>query len=594
MAESIPVTDYRDLNKVYTKRPQNRNSAHSSLRTIHALDTETHNGDIFLIADSEGRFIDKITPESVIEWLFSKKYHGTWNFFYNLSYDAEVILKLLGSELYRYRSTGKLDFWWKKYHLEYFPGKSLRIKKGHHSVLFFDIMQFFGGSLSSAYEKNIKKLSKEYLEIKSKRSEFTLRYYNHNKKKIRNYCIQDCKLTKELSEKWITLFNNAFLFYPVKWTSAGYLAEKVLINNGVYLPKFADIPYSIQELAFKSYFGGRIELIKRGYIGKAYLYDINSAYPDAIANFPDVTQGKWIKRKSIHQDAKLGFFKIQCDIPNDYVITPFPFKANNVILYPSGKFITYCTLKELQACKSKSIYHILEGYQFISNTDTYPYREFIYSLYQKRQKLKQDNNPLEQPIKIILNSIYGKTGQKINGIMGNLFNPIMFAHITGYTRAKLYDFMTRNGLELDIVAFATDSICTTRKLDIDSKRLGDFSFDNEGSDVFYLQNGFYRFNEKWKQRGIGKLGTKNIEHLETFERNGRLYYSYQILRNNTLRKSIIQNKISKIGKIESQTREINLNADRKRLWLGTLESVDQKYNNLSIPLSLDFISKEHI
>ncbi|QLH03000.1 DNA polymerase [Nitrosopumilus cobalaminigenes] len=590
MAESFPVTECRDLSKVYTKRPQNRNSAHSKLRQIHALDTETYKGDIFLIADSDGRYLDKITPESVIKWLFCKKYHGSWNFFYNLSYDAEVILKLLGSELYRYRFTGKLDFWWGDYHLEYFPGKSLRIKKGHHSVLFFDIMQFFGGSLSNAYQKNIGELSSEYLSMKEKRKEFTLRFYNHNKKKIRNYCIQDCKFTKELSEKWITLFSNAFSFYPAKWTSAGYLAEKVLINNGINLPRFVDTPYPIQELAFKSYFGGRIELIKRGYIGKAYLYDINSAYPDAIAHFPDLSKGKWIKRKSIHADTKLGFFKVLCDIPDDSIVAPFPFKTNNVILYPSGKFVTYCTLSELQACK-KNLYRILEGYQFISTSDIYPYRKFIQSLYQKRQKLKKENNPLEQPIKIILNSIYGKTGQKINGVMGNLFNPVMFAFITGYTRAKLYEFVTRNRLEGDIVAFATDSICTTKKLNLDSKRLGDFSYDGESQDTFYLQNGFYRFNGIWKQRGLGRLGSKEIEHLDTFEKDGKLFYKFNVLRNSRLRSSILSDRIQDIGKIAPITREVNLNADRKRLWLGTIESIDQKECNDSMSISLNYIQK---
>jgi hypothetical protein len=60
----------------------------------------------------------------------------------------------------------------------------------------------------------------------------------------------------------------------------------------------------------------------------------------------------------------------------------------------------------------------------------------------------------------------------------------------------------KNGIEKDVVFFATDSICTTKKLVINSTRLGDFSFDNDADDVFVLQNGFYRFNEKWKQRGL--------------------------------------------------------------------------------------------
>ena len=589
MAQSIPVTDYKDLDKIRTTIPQNRNPACSRFRDIHALDTETYNGDIFLIADSDGRYLDKITPESVIKFLFSKKYHGTWNFFYNLSYDAEVILKLLGSELYRYRNTRNLEFYFQNYKIQYFPNKMLKINKGHHSVLFYDIAQFFGSSLANAYQENIGKLDESYLQLKNKRSQFSKWFYNHNKKKIRSYCITDCILTKRLAEKWIKLFYDAFLFYPAKWFSSGYLAEKVLINNGINFPKFNSIPYEVQKLAFKSYFGGRFEMIQRGFIGRAYLYDINSAYPYAITKIPDLSQGKWIRRKSIHSDAKIGFFHVLADIPDDFHITPFPFRVNGNILFPSGKFETFVTLAELQAINAK-YYKILDSWQFVSKFEKYPYKNFIESMYQKRLQLKEEQNPLQIPFKIILNSIYGKTGQKVGRVMGNLFNPVMFSFITGFTRAKMYDFVRKNGLEKDVVAFATDSICTTKKLSNNSKKLGDFSFDGESDDTYYLQNGFYRFQGKWKQRGLGNLGSKEIEHLKTFEKDGKLFYKIKVTRNTRLRSSILQNKISEIGKIKTITREINLNADRKRFFLQKLLKIDKTKND-SVPLSLNFLEK---
>ena len=59
--------------------------------------------------------------------------------------------------------------------------------------------------------------------------------------------------------------------------------------------------------------------------------------------------------------------------------------------------------------------------------------------------------------------------------------------------------MHKNGIKKDVVFFATGSICTTKKLDVNSTVLGEFSFDNEANNVFVLQNGFYRFNDKWKQ-----------------------------------------------------------------------------------------------
>lgn len=595
MAKSIPVTDYKDVSLLYTKSRQRRDPAQSKLKPIHALDTETFEGNIFLIADSDGRYLDKISIRSVIDFLFSKKYHDSWNFFYNLGYDAEVILKLLGSELKIYKNTRRLVFNYNKYKITYIPEKCLRISKGHHSVSFYDVAQFYNkSSLSNAYEKNIGKLDSKYLEMKDKRNEFSPREYNRNKNKIRNYCIKDCILTKQLSEKWINLFNSAFGFHPSKWFSSGYLAEKVLIHNKIFFPKFDSIPYKIQDLAFRSYFGGRFDMQKRGYIGTAYLYDINSAYPYAISKIPDLSNGKWVQQKSIHKDAKMGFFHILANIPDEKYIAPFPFRTKNTIIFPTGKFETYVTLHELQACESSKLYKILDSYQFIPNSTNHPYKEFIESLYEKRLKLKKEKNPLQLPFKIILNSIYGKTGQTINNKIGNLFNPVIFSHITGFARAQLFSFIQKHGIEKEMVSFATDSICTTRKLNIDSTNLGGFSYEGESHDTFFLQNGFYRFQEKWKQRGLGNLGKNEIEHLKTFEKDDKLYYKFIIKKNSRLRSSILQNKISDIGKIRPQTKQVNLNADRKRLWTGRLEGMSNDNFNDSMSLSFNHFTKDQI
>jgi len=587
MAKSIALTDFKNLRVLRTNIHQDRRLAKSNLRSIFGLDTETENGNIFLIADSQGRYLEDITPESCLKFLFSKRYQGTWNFFFNLSYDAEVILKLLGNTLNLYKKTRNLDFEFNDYKIQYIPGKKLAIRKGHHSAVFFDIAQFYHASLVNAYQNNIGKLDDQYLDVKNKRKYFSKRFYNNNKNLVRNYCIKDCILTKELAEHWIRIFQEAFGFYPQRWISSGYLAEKVLLNNHIDIPKFKSIPYDIQDLAFRSYFGGRFEILKRGFIGKAYLYDINSAYPYALTNFPDVTKGRWVKRKTIHTDSKLGFFKILADVPDCKYVPPFPFRVNSII-FPSGKFQTYVTLAELQACDNPKYYKILESYQFISKSENYPYKNFVEDLYQKRLQLKQNNSPLEKPIKIILNSIYGKTGQKINGRIGNLFNPVLFAFITGYTRAQLYKFIQNYQIERDIVAFATDSVCCTRKLSLNSTKLGEFSFDNEADDVFYLQNGFYRFNEKWKQRGLGNLGTKEIEHLDTIERGDDLFYTYKVLRSNRLRSSILSDSISDIGKFTTFERQVNLNADNKRLWFEKLRSIQEKKMINSMPINLNY------
>ena len=594
MAESIPLTDYKNLQRLRTRVHQDRRVANSPLRTIYGLDTETHNGNIFLIADSDGRFEDKITPDLCLKFLFSKKFQGSWNFFYYLTFDAEVILKLLGENLNSYKKTGSLNFQYKDYKLDYIPNKRLTIRRGHHSSVFFDIAQFYHESLADAYQHNIGPLPEEYLLMKKQRKEFSLRCYNRNKNKIRKYCIDDCHNTKRLAEHWIKLFHNAFSFYPVRWISSGYLAEKVLINNHIDIPKFDSVSYKINDFAFRSYFGGRFEILKRGFIGTGYLYDINSAYPFALTKIPDITKGNWFRSKSIHKDAKLGFFRILADIPDCKHIPPFPFRTNHILVFPAGKFETYCTLDELLACDDSSYYKILDSYQFIPNVEEYPFRDFIEKIYQTRLALKSKNDPLHLPIKIILNAMYGKTGQTVKGKIGSLFHPVIFASITGKTRAQLYEFMRKMDIEKQLVSFATDSICTIKKLDIDSAELGKFSFVQSADDVFILQNGINRFNGKWKQRGLGKLGSKEIENFKNYERDGKLFAKFKINRSGRLRSSILQDSIHKIGKFKVIEREINLNADRKRFWLGSIKSIDDRIMNESVSLSLNHFKKEII
>ncbi|MDH3854958.1 MAG: hypothetical protein OES27_02430 [Nitrosopumilus sp.] len=87
------------------------------------------------------------------------------------------------------------------------------------------------------------------------------------------------------------------------------------------------------------------------------------------------------------------------------------------------------------------------------------------------------------------------------------------------------------------------------------------------------------------------MGSKEIEYLDTVEKDGKLIAKMKVLRNTRLRSSILQNNILNIGKIRMIDREINLNADRKRFWLGRIESMNDRVMNESMSLSLDYFSK---
>lgn len=595
----IPTSNYRNLEDVWVKKQNRSPNNVEKPREIIAIDTETENGDIFLIADSDGNFLDsEITFANVAKFLF--KHEGKWIFFYNLAYDAECILKLLPENiLKKYKPKDELRFQCDGYSVFYIPRKKLTISKNHHSINCYDIAQYYdNGSLADAYSKNIKTPDSKYLQMKQKRKIFTKFYYSRNRKLVRNYCIQDCILTKELTEHWIQTFYQVFGFYPVNWISSGYLAEKVLINNGIKVPLFNETEYGAQELARKAFYGGRFELIQRGYIGECYLYDINSAYPYALTTLPDITDGKWIRTNKILPKAQVGFFSVLVYVPVGIKITPFPFrKKNGTICYPSGKFKTFVTLDELRVIKNKKIkYKIIESYQFVPNsTCQYPFRDFIIQQYQKRLRLKLENNPLQQPIKIILNSIYGKTAQTSGNRFGNLFNPIIASYITGFARAQLYSFVVDNNMENETVAFATDSIACRKKIpNLDSLELGKMKLDKSGYDVTFLSNGFYKFDE-WKKRGVGydRAKRQEIEHLDCrIDENGEFYILVKTTKITHIKSGILNGRLKNIGKIEQYERKINLNSDKKRLWLpAELKSLNDGSWCDSIPMPIDLVGE---
>ena len=594
----IPTSNAKTLDGIRTRK-QNRNlNATKIPRYFVGVDTETENGDIFLIADSDGNYLDGIiTFERVAEFLF--QHEGEWIFFYNLSYDAECILKLLPEEILKqYKWKKELRFQYKNYKIHYIDRKKLTLSKGKHSVSGYDIAQYYDNKpLDVASESIGITLDQKYLELKKKREIFSKFYYSRHKGEIRAYCLEDCRHTKELSEHWIATFEAVFSFYPKNWISAGYLAEKVLINNNIPIPLFNELEYPIQEIARSSFYGGRFELIKRGYIGECYLYDLNSAYPYALTTLPDITQGRWFESKKIHPKAKIGFFFIQANISDKVKISPFPFvKKNRTICYPSGKFRTYVTLDELLMVKGdKNIqYTILDSWQFIpKDNPTYPFKNFIKKQYYKRLELKELDNPLEKAIKIVLNSIYGKMAQRTNNMIGNLFNPVIASYITGFTRRQLYEFTKKNKLDNFVVAYATDSVACQKKIkNLDSKKLGKMKLDKQATDVIFLSNGFYKFNGIWKNRGIGYDHERKIEieHLQTrIKKDGQLYIGVKSTRTTHIKSGILYNRLKNVGKIEPYEKKINLNSDKKRLWDSDLESLQDGKMCDSVPIPADLV-----
>lgn len=564
-----------------------------------------------MLADSDGNYIDAdIGFERVARFLF--RHEDKWLFCWNLGFDGDVITKLLGDVLYRYNDTGNLAFDYtgesgQKYRIHYIENKALTIGKGNHSVSLYDAAQYFDKeNLVVAYNKNVKRpLPADYLAMKNERDHFTRRYYRDHKKEVRQYCILDCMLTRDLAEHWVQTYHDAFGFYPRRWPSAGYLAEKMLIYNKVNIPLFHEIEYTVQKMARACFYGGRFEILQKGFVGKAYDYDINSAYPYALTTIPDLVKGRWEWSNAVNPDSRLGFFHIVAQVHSSVKVSPFPFRTKyGMIFYPFGKFETYVTLPELLAVlalgSDKIRFKILEGCQFIpgrgDEDSNHIFKDLITSLYRRRQLLKEQKSPLERTIKIVLNSVYGKTAQKTKKgygkpVMGNLFCAVIAAHTTGFTRAQLFTALNTYSLQEETAAFATDSITTTRPLPgIATNVLGGMKLADSCNDLYCIQNGFRRSNGNWKLRGLGFDKEKNvaIEHVDTVETSdGRVVLVLERQRPQRLKSAIKSGKIREIGKFKIYKKEIDLNADKKRFWLQRITTVHSDLCIGSMPLDVN-------
>jgi hypothetical protein len=314
-----------------------------------------------------------------------------------------------------------------------------------------------------------------------------------------------------------------------------------------------------------------------------------------MTTIPEPTKGTWIQSTKLIKNALLGFFKIKCNIPETKQITPFFFKVRGKIIFPKGEFITYATLDEIKSCEDSSWFTIIDSWQYTDPYPFYPFKRVIEELYKKRKQLQKDKDPLELPIKIILNSMYGKTMQTTENKMGNMFNPVLGTTICGKARAMLYETIMNNDMERDVIFLYTDSIATTKKLNLDSKKLGEFSEDFEGS-IYALQSGFYSKNGYFERsRGIGQLGDETILHKDTkVDSKGRLVYEFEKKRVGTLKLNIKQKTLDNIGAFTTVKRNLKLNGDRGRMWFGKLTDVRLKERNVSTPFNLTIFDSTKI
>ena len=632
---------------------------------IAGLDTETADGDIFCIGayyeDTEhyrevaAENGETLSGLEVIDFLTSGGMRNRMNVWYNLNFDANVVLKALprkNLEEIRVHNSTTWNKDGKEYEITYIPKKCLTFSVDGNSYRHFDASQFtyVSGGLDVAASEWLgddRGKANENVDVTA----FGLKddgslndYVTENLSEILRYLRVDCKLTAEIMREIIdTAENGVDPAIPFGSPfSTGYVAADYIRNRLDYKPGYANT--EIQSAAWKTYYGGRFEVIRRGYVGEVAGPDINSAYPAVMADLPDPSTLEWYgygsdNRLSAVSEADIdgadyGFVEVEVTTDPERPVQPFAVKnpdMANRCEYPAIDGATIWTLVDtFRFARDNDMlvdYDVKTAYLgFETETTKKPF-SFFRDLYAQRKAFEAEDKPkAAKLLKIVMNSIYGKTCQstmKLKPIAdfaeendlsvvttddvpdkyetvtdpsgetfleyqtaGRLFNPFLATYITGRTRLKLLRGVVENDLEDNVVMLATDCLMfdkdafessplyeAAERDESPREALGGWDYDYVG-EAFVVGSGVYQVNRtdkdevKHGMRGFkdfyGSDGDETLmERAEKSPDGIPLENTRPVTYGDILHKG---GKLSEIGRFRETERTLSADMDTKRSW----------------------------
>jgi DNA polymerase type B, organellar and viral len=325
-----------------------------------------------------------------------------------------------------------------------------------------------------------------------------------------DYNALECKLLAELMEEFRKVCFESNLV-PDMWTGPGRLAESLFKLEGVPLRADLNIPPMIEKLSDYAYFGGRSEGIHFGPHFNVSSNDIASAYPWAYTMLPCLRtgHGEWkevsfedVEKYNLQNTLIVGLIHVNdanfvrhpkiCGLPmrDKNGAIRFPTLVHGCWWYPEVR-ATLDLYKE-EHVQYKTFFQ--ECFTWVQTCNETP-GAFTERWYQRRLDLGKSTRGI--PIKLTLNSLYGKAAQRVGS--AKWANPCWAGLLTALVRARCLEITLELGSE-NIISFQTDGVFS-KKPSVQSFKgpkgatpLGAW----EGEDyarIFLIQSGVYSLTE---------------------------------------------------------------------------------------------------
>ena len=267
-----------------------------------------------------------------------------------------------------------------------------------------------------------------------------------SKEYLKEYCKRDTEIVLEIVKYYLD-FLKRYDLGNFKYTAAGQ-------SFTAYRHRF--MPYKIYihsnpevvQLERESYRGGRNECFFIGRIEGETVYklDINSMYPYVMKTYEYPT--KLIKHfKNVPTQRLYDFMKHYLVIARVKVKLNKPCigKKETKLIFPIGTFETVLCSPEIELVKRHGC--ILEVKEVALYEKAPIFKDFIEFFYNMRLKHKQEGNEIMQFFdKLLMNSLYGKFGEKIE-----LFEPVGLTERGHYEIQKVYDMDNKKWIYRKII-----------------------------------------------------------------------------------------------------------------------------------------------
>jgi hypothetical protein len=396
-----------------------------------------------------------------------------------------------------------------RYTIRYLPHKWLEIRgydwtSGRNGYIkIYDVFTFFQSSFIKALESRGIEVPELVKTGKASRADFQY----SDIEEVRLYCQLELEGTVMLMNQLRDDFEEAGI-WVTQFHGPGAVANSIFKEHRVRDYMGGPPALEIETAAQHAYFGGHFEQYRAGhYQGKVYLYDINSAYPFHIAKLPSLEGATW-EHVEHFEDGMVGMFRCSYDDQNNDYRKPhlLPWRGKGGVV----GFPTHNTSVWLWHPEAKYATEIHEGWVLHVKDPTLPF-SFVEGMYTTRKRWQDEGRGGERALKLGLNSLYGKMAQRVggnpekNGGRPSWHKLEWAGLVTSSTRARILEAVELAGDS--VIAVETDSITTTKPLDLDiGTGLGQWRL-TEYDWITYLQSGIYFTSKpgdgnKAKTRGI--------------------------------------------------------------------------------------------